>query len=74
LTLLQNAVKVGEMNAKVIRIERPIDYSDRVLNIDISRAEFEELTGEAIHLSMLSWTNTEDIVDYDPDEMVVLEE
>jgi hypothetical protein len=62
------------MNAQVIRIEKPIDYSNRVLNIDISSAEFEELTGEAIHLSMLSWTNTEDILDYDPNEMVVVEE
>jgi hypothetical protein len=62
------------MNATVIRIERPLDYSNRILNIDISPAEFEELTGEPIHLSMLSWTNTEDILDYDPNEKVVVEE
>jgi len=62
------------MNATVTRIEKPEDYPHRQLSIDISPSEYQELQGEPIRLDMLSWTNTEDIADYNPDEMVTVNE
>jgi hypothetical protein len=58
------------MNAIVTRIEKPIGYPEREISTTVGWKEYQQWKGQQIPLATLEWTNTEDIMDYDPNEKV----